>query len=90
MGLIVHVGELRTMFALEEEQTTYLDKFFAENASHPAAIWIHDLGKHQYADASQTLLEQSRQSNLLASKHVRISVPLDMQSTADNDATADA
>ena len=46
-------GELRTMFA-QHDHIEYMDLFFAEHP-HPSISWLHDLGRGQYASASQAL-----------------------------------
>jgi hypothetical protein len=68
-GLIVLVGELRVMFAQEDVQSGYMDRFFAENPN-TAISWIHDLGKGRHEAAAAALLHEAEQATNLETKHV--------------------
>ncbi|KAI0807541.1 hypothetical protein C8Q74DRAFT_1213431 [Fomes fomentarius] len=64
-------GELRTLFA--QDHVEYLDLFFAEH-NHPGISWIHQLGRGQYALASQALRTEAEQAPELESKHLMLSI----------------
>jgi nuclear pore complex protein Nup133 len=57
------------MFAQEDEQSGYMDRFFAENSS-TAISWIHDLGRGRYEAAACALLDEARLATNLETKHV--------------------
>lgn len=61
------VGELRTMFAQQDDE--YLDDYFSE---HPnmSVSWLHDLGKRRYSFVSEALLTEAGRATELVSKHV--------------------
>lgn len=62
-------GELRSLFALGDVYTDYVDSFFAKHP-HPSLSWIHDLGKGRWETASLTLLKEANHTADLSTRHV--------------------
>ncbi|CAK5277413.1 unnamed protein product [Mycena citricolor] len=66
-------GELRVMFAQENGQQAYMDRFFAAHPD-PSISWIHDLGQRGYAASAEALLSESEQTTHLQSKQLMLSI----------------
>ncbi|KAJ7285784.1 hypothetical protein C8J57DRAFT_1431461 [Mycena rebaudengoi] len=66
-------GELRVMFAQDDVQSAYMDKFFAAHPN-PSISWVHDLGQRRYEDSASALLSESEHATQLETKHLMLSI----------------
>ncbi|KAF8636731.1 hypothetical protein AX17_003534 [Amanita inopinata Kibby_2008] len=66
-------GELRVMFAQEQLNDGYMDKFFAENPNSTIS-WLNDLGKERYGAVASSLLTESEKANSLEAAHLMLSI----------------
>ncbi|KAI0322245.1 Non-repetitive/WGA-negative nucleoporin C-terminal-domain-containing protein [Amylostereum chailletii] len=89
-------GELRTLYEQEEIYGPYIDRFFATR-SHPSVSWIHDLHRHRYAAAADSLLSEGQQAGELVAKQLLFSIgklshlaQLQEDSGAEDDSVLDA
>jgi nuclear pore complex protein Nup133 len=57
------------MFAQDDVQSAYMDKFFAAHPN-PSISWVHDLGQRRYEDSASALLSESEHATQLETKHV--------------------
>ncbi|TFY77168.1 hypothetical protein EWM64_g6840, partial [Hericium alpestre] len=66
-------GELRTMFATEDQYSDYMDRFFAKHP-YSSISWIHDLHQTRYEAAAESLLSESQNAGELATKQLMLSI----------------
>ncbi|EPQ58276.1 hypothetical protein GLOTRDRAFT_57100 [Gloeophyllum trabeum ATCC 11539] len=69
----VENGELRTLFAQQEEYGDYIDLYFSHRPN-PAISWIKDMGKSRYGAASQALLSVAKKESTLEVRHLMLSI----------------